>query len=358
MDGNLSLEQREALASAWTRRGISLLEEPDGALGALPWFEGAIELRNRFPLEENPWSRYGLAAGWLNRGEALSRLGGEERLVESVRCFDVALEHLEKLPVETHEAFRQRRVVAWTNRGVTLMKQGNDRESLRSFQEAQAVLTDEVPGSFFLRAGIWANQATIQFHEGGKDVPIEAEARRILSEVQAEERTDRHAAEIGLKTRQLLCLAIGNQVDAGCFSEEVLPDRVSEVTDIVEAGIRLAQDWKEQGVSEFIPLARVFFCFGLRFYQVHLPHFLTEFLEEFLEGENVQGGIVMDPLLAEAMRDAFRVSEAMIHRRISNLLLTSSDRDLVETLIQRYQEMSRVRDRIEGMIQQRMEMTA
>ena len=53
--------------------------------------ERAIELRRSLPLEGNPWYRYVLAAGWMNRGDALTRLGSPENLVEAVRSYDEAL---------------------------------------------------------------------------------------------------------------------------------------------------------------------------------------------------------------------------------------------------------------------------
>ncbi|MEI9960210.1 MAG: hypothetical protein WDM76_03475 [Limisphaerales bacterium] len=59
------------------KRGIVLLNAnmPASLAEAVQCFDRAIELRRTLPLHENLLFRYGLAAGWMNRGDALTRLG-------------------------------------------------------------------------------------------------------------------------------------------------------------------------------------------------------------------------------------------------------------------------------------------
>ena len=76
------------LASIWMHRGLNLLSTntPASLEEAVRCFDEAIALRRTFPLAENSRHRYGLAAGWMNRGDALARLGTKEQpLAESVK---------------------------------------------------------------------------------------------------------------------------------------------------------------------------------------------------------------------------------------------------------------------------------
>src|SRR6476659_4499567 len=84
------------LASAWMKRGIALLDNtsPAALREAVDCFDLAIELRSALPLYLDPRFRYGLSAGWLNRGDALTRLGSLKDLAEALRSYDEALKHL------------------------------------------------------------------------------------------------------------------------------------------------------------------------------------------------------------------------------------------------------------------------
>ncbi len=80
------LHHKNQLASDWMHRGIDLLNENSGATlaQAVLCFDEAIALRLTLPLDENPFFRYGLSAGWINRGDALARLKNDHSLAQAV----------------------------------------------------------------------------------------------------------------------------------------------------------------------------------------------------------------------------------------------------------------------------------
>jgi hypothetical protein len=340
MGGTLNLDQREAIASAWTRQGIYYLNRPQGAPISIPWFEAAIQLRRHFPLEQNPWYRYGLAAGWMNRGDAFSQLGEDHHLEESIRSSDQALDQLRHLPFEKQIEFRQRLVVAWSNRGQVLLQQGkNLRESIRSFHEAERFLTAEVPDAFFLKMGIWMNQATVHFQLDGDPFPMEKIMRAVLGHVKANEKTEVRFGEIALQSRHLLALSIGHQIDRDRHSQPVPSERISEITDILEVGIQLAFDWKGREERKWISHARILFCFGLQFYRTYLPHFLVEFIEDYTGAHKIP----IDASLGTMIDEALETAESLLYEQTSKGILNSKDRSSLYSMIHRYHDLSRAR---------------
>jgi len=97
------------------RRGLDLLalETVSAWQQALACFDRALELRRGQPLEDRPWQRWGLIVAWMNRADALHRLGRHEA---SLQAYDEAAAHLQLLPLETEPAFRWRLGLAWMNR--------------------------------------------------------------------------------------------------------------------------------------------------------------------------------------------------------------------------------------------------
>ncbi|MEI9998962.1 MAG: hypothetical protein WDO13_07225 [Verrucomicrobiota bacterium] len=132
------------MASDWMHKGIDLLKENSAATleQAVRCFDEAIALRRTLPLEDNPLFRYGLSAGWINRGDALARLKGPS-LAEAVKSYDEALTLLETLPLEANVLYPRRLAITWINRGMALQSRSavNDPwEAMECFREALAVL--------------------------------------------------------------------------------------------------------------------------------------------------------------------------------------------------------------------------
>lgn len=78
----------DAQASVLMKRGIALMDSgrADVIPEALTCFDQARELRSGLPIREVPDLRYGLAACWLNRADALVRLGSRIRIA-AWRCW-------------------------------------------------------------------------------------------------------------------------------------------------------------------------------------------------------------------------------------------------------------------------------
>jgi hypothetical protein len=62
-------------------------------------------------------------------------------------------------------------------------------------------------------------------------------------------------------------------------------DLIGKLTDAVESALDLAQSWERAGVTRFSPLAAQFFHFGALVYERHQPHFLADFLLDYLAPE-------------------------------------------------------------------------
>ena len=317
-------EQRDERANERLLRGLALLEEntPASLREAVGCFDEAIELRTVLPLAANPWFRYGLIAGWMNRGDALTRLGSADDLSEALRCYDEALTHLRELPMNESPLFIKRLAIAWLNRGFTLMKQAtpvSGTGAVESFREARAAArnffsANPVAGAVLL-AGAWMNLANALVQLS----PPEADdARKATNEAlklcRPTEPNDPSVAEVGFKARHILCQAL-----ARLLTEDGLPPTqrdalVAEAAEAVDDGMALARQWEARGANQFRSQAADLFHFGCRVYQTHQPHFLTEFLLENLDPARSDGAFANDLQMHSSARDALWHSLAAFQR--------------------------------------------
>src|SRR5262245_29055693 len=155
----------DADASTLMKRGLRLLGEgnPDAIAAALRCFDDALERRRRLPIDAVPVLRYGLAACWLNRADALLRLGDVPLALEA---FDEAIVLLRTLPLEDDPRFVRRLAVACQNRGLALHAQGGSTEAvLDAFAEAVAILEHRTAAPLgdgtYLRAAVYVNIANV-----------------------------------------------------------------------------------------------------------------------------------------------------------------------------------------------------
>lgn len=121
---------RNEVANLRTNRAICRMGA--GQWGdALPDLDEAIRLREQLPLESEPVYRWGLAAGWINRGDALRAL---EKPDEAVVSYDRGLGVLGEM--EATDPVKTRSAVAWNNRGLVLEGMGRTDEARGSFGRA------------------------------------------------------------------------------------------------------------------------------------------------------------------------------------------------------------------------------
>ncbi len=205
------IKATDARASLFMEEGIRLLQSDNDVNAALLYFDRALELRRRLPTEV-PMHAYGLAACWLNRAEALTRLG-PAHYAPALRAYDEGLALLRPLPLGDDARFSKRLAIAHQNRALVLAAQNPPAaaDAIAALVDAIAVLDhaeamDALERGYLL-AVVWMNLANIQASEDTivSDLAARKAARRALALVEAREQEDAAAAAAGLKARHVLC---------------------------------------------------------------------------------------------------------------------------------------------------------
>lgn len=321
-------QKHDADANTHLLQGLKLLEAntPGSLHDAVECFNAAIARRKQLPLAANPWFRYGLIAGWLNRGDALTRLGTPSQLTEALQSYDEGLAELRQLPMHESPLFVKRLAIAWLNRGVTLLAFNTDKtvaEAAANFAEAIAAaknFTAQSPEEGrSLLAGAWVNRANALIRISPPDArSARAAAREALALTAPHEHTDAGLAAFGFQARHVLCQSLAQLLGHPESTITARTEFLTEATDAVDAGMALARHWEARGTQQFRPAANELFRFGCRVYQIYQPHFLTEFLLENLDPTQSTTAIATNAawhssaaealwhLLAELHRDGFK----------------------------------------------------
>jgi len=302
----------DAQASVLMKRGIALMaEERAGAASeALACFDEALDLRSGLPLEESSMLRYGLAACWLNRADALMRLGGGPQVAEAVRSCGEAITQLRALPLADDPRFSRRLAMAHHNRGMFLLAHGGTRaEAVGEFLASIAVLEHDdarqIEDRRQLLAVAWMNLAGLQASDDTDEsaAAARAAAARVLGLVDGLEDQDLSAAEVGLHARHALCRTYAGRLDSMGGTADTMPEDVHEATDAVDEGLALVRQWEQKGVTRFRRIAADLFLFGARVYLRYQPQFLEEFMNENLDPARSSMGFVEDPELQAVVQD-------------------------------------------------------
>lgn len=294
--------QRHELANGISQRGILLLSANDVSLlpEALWCFEKAIVLRRDLPLDDNPWFRWGLSAGWMNRGDVLTRMGKPELLDEAVRSYDEAIRHLEKIPLRENDGVPGphphpggRHALAWMNRAVALRAQGTPEsreEALRSLERARHLLeayaTPGVPLNPVMLATLEVNRAALLLEMSPPQMlgALQAAEEALSLGQPQQEQTDPEAAEVGLKARHVYCHAVAMLLESPPVDARFADGWIMQATERVEEAMALAALWK--GQSELFETLRLeLFHYGCRIYLAYQPQFMAEFLLDVLDPE-------------------------------------------------------------------------
>jgi hypothetical protein len=219
---------------------------------ALACFDQAIALRQGLPLAERPGLRWGLAAGWMNRADVLTRQGGGPQLRSALHSYDEAIQQLRQMPPEAHASHLSRLSLAWMNK------------------DALAAI-------------------------------------RLATEF---ERTELLAAQAGLQARHLLCRAVATLAETDPTALPEAEDWVTQTTDAVDEGMALTRHWRRLGEDRLEALALDLFRFGSLVYAVCQPHFLVEFLLDSLDSGASRGSQPMHETATHALWNAARRAQS------------------------------------------------
>lgn len=289
-------EDKLVLANLHANRGICLLTHTGQELlpAALEDFDRAIALRRQAPLDAG--NRWGLAAGLMNRGDVLQRLGGNDH--EARAAYDEAVAHLEILQPFKSPAVLQRLALAWSNRG--LVAEDPD-QARRCFDRCLGLLAMQENLPQLLTRGSALLNRGRQVLSIEADAPAAAaDAREAMALLASHARDDAAAAEQSLHARHLLARALCSWLDGDRRTPDLTDDWIATATDTVEEALALERHWSRKGVAHLRSLALELFQLGLEVYRVCQPHFLAEFILESLDPEVSTGAPSDDPAFQQA----------------------------------------------------------
>ncbi len=303
-------------------RGIDLLNatSPAGLEGAVQCFDRAIALRRALPPGEQARHRYLLAGGWINRGDALTRLAGNDSPDEAIASYDRAIQLLRSLPLAEDPLYPRRFAIAWINRGVALQATKaaeSVKEAACCFRAALTLLDDATAAAMtdrdLLRAGALTNLAAALLDDPDSAMAAESRtlAQRALALIQPAEPNDADAAEAGFKARHVLCQSIAAESRDG---QSIPPALMALAADAVKQGLALSRHWAQRGEGEFHALAGDLFRFGCRIHQTGHPQFLAEFILGNLDPAQTRGALPLNREIHETARAALWNALAEIQR--------------------------------------------
>jgi tetratricopeptide (TPR) repeat protein len=322
------------LASVWMHRGMALmnLNSAEAVLEAVSCFDRAIVLRRTLPIQSNHWFRYALSASWINRGDALRQLQQHQCHREALRSYDEALGLLRTLPLDQNPLYCRRLAIAWVHRGVLLQQSQSAQmqfEAANSFRSAISVL--EGPNAVSLEdhqvllAGAWANLGGALINlcpEQSDDTAFACVAA--LSYTRACKQTDPGLLEAFLKTADTLCrLILKSQSNQQALSADILSIATDAIEEVLQRVIGQGQPMR----PDLVELVRRIFRFGCWIYECYQPHFLAEYINDYLR-LHCSEYVGPDPSSIAIARDAVRRAlDSILSRGFS--FLHTPKRDLV-----------------------------
>lgn len=317
----------------WTYRGLLALagDSTQSWRRAVAFFDKAIELR-RSAVEFDFQARWASAAAWINRGEALAKLGGFEELRQAVEANVQAEILLSQFDLDEKTGYRTRFALTHKNRGELLAQiidsfgVGDIDTAIEHFRIAAEIVRPAAARGVAEACRVLAATLTnlgrtrlLLKHCGSEQA--EREAREALalaldSGIQGEE-----GVALELTARIGLC-----RILASPHEEK----NAAEITDLAEEGIRRTLDSLDTDslISPRLDtlLGQLFLC-GADAYRRHLPDFLADYLLDFLDPERgadllassaaCQEAAVKSlwQAIADLRRDGFQNFDSKAHER-------------------------------------------
>lgn len=309
--GGVSPEEYQSLVDESTRRmavGFEAMSCGDW-LGAAEHFRIAAADREKLPWREDVEAAWLLSACWLNLGDVLVRAGDSALLREALASLDRAIETMGPLDMNENPAFQDRLILALLNRAGAWSDYGDSEAALRDFAQAESMLekwrVDATPMRQFLAAMLPVNRARTIIGSG-RVREAWTEAKRGLGLLSAVAPTY-EAALAGIHARSIQCHVLARLLDEPDGAASV-GDWIAEATDAAEQALALVRETRFHGewVADLVR-------YGAMIYRACQPHFLGEFLTEWL---GAAGPLSGDDALKAEMRQVLWRAIADTERKV------------------------------------------
>jgi hypothetical protein len=318
MDGTDPPDEINGAASVLMKRGIALAEAGQDA-DALRCFDDALALRRQLPWETEPLYGYGLAACCLNRGDALARLGGADRLADAIGAYDEGIAVARRLPLDVDARFPRRLAIGLQNRAIALRAQRPDdlAPATAGFMDAIEVLeqswSSAIEDRARLLATVWVNVADTHapYSRDSSFALAFNGVDRALALLGDDEQRDADAAAVGLKARHVRCVAIAVRISSSEITDEQRAPLVHEATDTAEEALAIVGHWEQRGVARFRGIAADLLRFGAQVYATFQPQFLREFVSEHTQPTDTSAALLESDEMREAIADVVELLAAV-----------------------------------------------
>jgi tetratricopeptide (TPR) repeat protein len=221
----------------------------------------------------------------MNRGHAFMVGASPDHLDAALRNYNGAVDLLRTLPHERVPAWRNSLAAALMNLGHLLHRRHGLAQAdgaLAAFDEAAGLLRTLLPAdrpwSRRNLAGTLVNRAGLLL-DLGRVTKAKADAHEAVALARVGEDHDLIDVELALKSRRVLCDALGRSIVEPDADQNAM---AAAASDVVDDALALIRAWDPRAGVRFRPLALRFFRFGAQLYRLHQPHFLAEFLLEQL----------------------------------------------------------------------------
>ena len=272
-------------------------------------FREAGRLRDSLPWQGNEEFAWMVAAAWLNHGDMLIRTGNPTVRKEAIASFDKVIAAMAYVRLDAQPGFAERLILTWLNRAGAWTDEGDVEAALADFREAEKVLRiwgeEATPVSRFMAGMLRINRARLMIREK-RVMESLADITHGIAFLKPLDLTA-ETARAHIQARSLRCRALALLLDEKGGAEKV-GDWIAEATDSAEEALALvrASGFRDEWVSDLVR-------YGAKIYQVCQPHFLGEFLAEWL---GPQGPLSEDAVLKKEMGNVLLVARLEVERKV------------------------------------------
>jgi tetratricopeptide (TPR) repeat protein len=287
------------------REGIARMEQGDW-LTALRHFDRAVELREAMPWRDDVESAWVLAAAWINRSDVLRFLGSPQ---EGIHSLDRAIDAMHFVRLVENPGYANRLILAWINRGTACGEARQMEAALDGFSTAEKLMETwggpTTPERKLMASMLHANRARVlleigSFIDGWRDAKMAVAYLNGLEPAAV-------VTDAAIQARGILCRALALLLDEPRGAEQA-GDWIAVATDSAEEALALVRSSGYRGVW-VADLVR----YGARIYRICQPHFLGEFLCEWITAD---GPLAGNSELKCEMANLLLLARADLERRV------------------------------------------